>query len=296
MRVGIIANQRAGAPGSMRILGHVERFARSWATEVHTVVPRPDDRIERVSAELARTVDLIMVVGGDGTLNGVVNGIMHAGTHTPIAFVPAGRGKDVARTLGGIRWADLQRRSATWKHRAVDVGFVATDEGSGRYFLNASTSGLGARSARVASRLPRLPGTTCYLLGAGVGLMQDRPYTARLCLDGREIVLHECRLVVVANCRFLGGGLRFAPDAAVDDGLLDVVGVAGIGRVEILNAIPRVFRGTHLTHHAVQSWRAAEITIRADIPVEVETDGELIGTTPVTYSVARKALTWAVLA
>jgi YegS/Rv2252/BmrU family lipid kinase len=280
----------------MRVLPAVEAFAARYAADVCVATPSHGERIEALASELASSVDQIIVVGGDGTLNGVVNGVLTSGSpETAVTFLPAGRGKDAARTLPSLSHTDLERTTVAWAYRQVDVGHVSAEQGEGTFFINIGSLGLGATAARIAARLPRLPGTTCYLLGAAGGLLREQAVDVRLTIDDEpEITMPECRLVAAANGRYFGGGLHIAPMAVPDDGLLDVVTVSGAGRVEILRNIPRVFRGTHMSHPAIRHWRARTIAIEADHVIGVETDGEVLGHTPARITVQPAALRWAV--
>jgi diacylglycerol kinase (ATP) len=215
----------------------------------------------------------------------------------PVAFLPSGRGKDSARTLPSLSRNDLLRTGVSWRMEPMDVGVVTLGDGPTRYFINISSIGLGATAARIATRLPRLPGTATYLVGAAAGLVSERHVTVQLRADGQAAtVLERCRIASVANGRYFGGGLQIAPMASAQDGLLEIVTVSGAGRIEILRNLPRVFRGTHMTHPAVHHWTARCVAIEATPPVGIETDGEVIGRTPATFTVLPGALPWAVLA
>ena len=296
MRVGIIANPGAGRPGSMRVLPELQHFARSFADDVRTAMPSDERRLEPIAAEMAASVDLIIVTGGDGTLNGVVNGLM-PDPQIPVAFLPSGRGKDSARTLPSLSRSDLARTGISWKTEQVDVGMVTLAGGTARYFVNISSLGLGATAARIATGLPRLLGTASYLVGAALGLVSDGHFSLQLRVDDQMVAtLERCRIASVANGRYFGGGLQIAPMASVRDGLLEIVIVSGAGRVEILRNLPRVFRGTHMTHPAVRHWTARSVSIEATPSVGIETDGEVIGATPATFTILPGALPWAVVA
>ncbi|HVL25923.1 MAG TPA: diacylglycerol kinase family protein [Thermomicrobiales bacterium] len=292
----MIGNPGAGAPGAMHVLPEVEAFARRYADRVRVATPAPGERLETLAATIADEVDQIIVVGGDGTLNGVVNGVLaSARPDVTLALLPAGRGKDSARSLPSLTRADLERVPAEWTCRQIDAGRVTTPTGEPRHFINIASLGLGATSARIAARLPRLPGTTCYLLGAAAGLVGDPAVDVHLRFDDApDVSLNGCRLIAVANGRYFGGGLHIAPMAAADDGLLDVVTVAGASRAEILRNLPRVFTGAHMTHPAVRHWRTTHLTIEADPGIGVETDGEVLDGTPARFEVVPRAIRWAV--
>jgi diacylglycerol kinase family enzyme len=252
------------------------------------------ERIESIAQVLAPDVDMIGVVGGDGSLNGVINGVL-ASTRpdVPICFLPAGRGKDAARTLPSWDINQLDQRSLAHRLMRVDVGVAETPDGERRYFINESSVGIGAFAARSASHLPRLLGTGSYLIGTVHGLIHERPFTAMLEIDGVGTVeLPRCHHITIANGRYFGGGLQIAPQADARDGLLDIVAVADASAMEIARALPRLFRATHLTHRAVHHWQATGVSVITDRPALVESDGEQWGSSPIHFSVIKHALTW----
>lgn len=294
MRIGVIINPASGPRDALRLRQRVEALgARSNATLIIRIREQ-HSRIESLAQELAPDVDMLGLVGGDGSLNGVVNGVMTSRRpEVPVFFLPAGRGKDAARSLAS--W-DIQRLdNRTLEHRKVkvDVGVVQTPGNGPRYFINESSIGIGAFAARSASRLPRWLGTTSYLLGTAHGLLHERSFTARLQVEGVGMVeLRRCHHITVANGRYFGGGLQIAPQADARDGLLDIVTVADTGAIEIARALPRLFRATHLNHSAVRFWQAKDVAIETDVPVMIESDGEQWATTPARFSVLNRALTW----
>jgi diacylglycerol kinase (ATP) len=297
VRVGAIENPGAGARGAGHVLPAVERFVERYADHLRTISCKPTDRIEALSRRLAAAVDQIIVVGGDGTLNGVVNGILKStNPDVGVTFLPAGRGGDSARTLPSLTRADLERARIDWHLQRLDAGSVQTNSGVTTRFIKISSVGLGAAAARIASRLPRLPGTTCYLIGAAGGLLKDPAVDVQLCIDGHlDVTLDACHLIAVANGRYFGGGLHIAPMALPDDGFLDIVTVSGASRFEILRNIPRVFTGAHMSHPAIQHWKVNTLTVNARPAIGVETDGEVLGVTSAALSVLPAALNWMVL-
>jgi YegS/Rv2252/BmrU family lipid kinase len=293
MRIGIIINPGAGRRDARGLLYRVEALAARSGTELVTRVCSRLERIESIAHSLATEVDMIGVLGGDGSLNGAVNGIMrseHPGV--PVFFVPAGRGMDAARTLPSWDLKRLNQRSMNHRLVNVDLGLVETRAGK-RYFINESSIGTGAFAARSASQLPRMLGTASYLIGTLHSLAHERPFTAMLEIDVVGYVeLPRCHHITVANGRYFGGGLQIAPHANPSDGLLDIVAVADAGAVEIARALPRLFRATHLTHRAVHHWQATGVSVQTDTPALLESDGEQWTTTPAHFSVMKHALTW----
>ncbi|HWV24987.1 MAG TPA: diacylglycerol kinase family protein [Thermomicrobiales bacterium] len=293
MRLGIIINPAAGRRSALRVRHLVERFCAREDLRAEFVVLKPSERIESVAQRLAPEVDVLGIVGGDGTLNGVVNGLLTSPCpETPLAFVPAGRGKDIARTLRSWHPRELHRCSTAHRLRQVDVGLIESG-GRQRYFLNETSIGTGALAARSAAGLPRMMGTSAYLTGTAGALVRGRPFAGELVIDGMNPVnLHRCHHITIANGRYFGGGLQIAPPADPEDGLLEIVAVADVSALTIARALPRLFLATHLAHPAVRHWQTGSLRVETTQPVLVESDGETWTSTPLTVTVLKQALTW----
>lgn len=248
----------------------------------------------------------IIACGGDGTINEVANGILHSGFDVELGVLPSGTGGDFRRTLGmpnGNRdAADALRNGET---RVVDVGRVSFTSHSGkkaeRYFLNVSSAGLAAdvirrvKSTKVFDWLPveSLRGRANFAISTLKEVLDLDPITLRVVFDEGEPHLLQTIAFCVANSRYFGGGMFIAPDAKINDGLLDVVNIGDIGAAKILMNAYSLYRGTHLEMKEVKSKLAARISIESADPtreVEIETDGELPGRLPAVYEIVPNAL------
>ncbi len=246
------------------------------------------------ASELARSakpskLDAVIAAGGDGTLSEVLAGVMSAPSGYPrqaIGLIPIGTGNDFSRTMGVERSVSgAVRILAEAAETAVDVGVC-----NGRPFINAVSCGFDAAvGLRINRGFRRLRGTAAYVAAVLSSLRTYRPVLARMVLDGQEIA-QRIMLCAVANGRTYGGGMRVAPSADPADGLLDVVRVAAISKAEFLRTFPRVFRGTHVGHPAVQIGTARQIRIETDPPSPVLIDGELLGATPIEVGIQYRAV------
>ena len=207
-----------------------------------------------------------------------------------LAIVPAGRGADFVRTLDGPRDpVAALARSCRATPRPVDVGRVTFTDGSSRVFVNVGGAGFDAAVAARAARC-RLPGATApYLWGLAGALFRERPHQMVVHADGTPFAGEVLAVVVGNGCAF-GGGLKILPDAAPDDGCLDLAIVGDLSRLDLLRTVPRVYRGTHVRHPKFTHLRVRSIRIESADPVRVELDGEVVGTTPVTFAVEPAAL------
>jgi len=201
--------------------------------------------------------------------------------------IPAGGGNDAARSLGlpadPLAAAGLLTRL---RRRPADLATVA-----GRAYLNVAGAGFDSEVNRLANqRLRWARGRPRYVGAVLAELVVGRPATFELVLDGQATRL-QAWLVAVANGPSYGGGMRVAPAASLDDGLLEVVVIGEIGKLEFLRTFPQVFSGRHVEHPAVAVHRAARVDLDADRTLAVYADGEPAGTLPATFEVRPAAVT-----
>lgn len=254
--------------------------------------------LARVRSALDR-LDALIAVGGDGMAHLGVNAI--AGTGIPLGLVPAGSGNDLARCLG-LPVGDIPA--------AVDVVITALDNEPRRIDAIATTfpgapslvpewtacvvsAGIDAAVNERANtyRWPRGHGR--YVRGVLAELAGFRPYDYRLIIDGQEQT-QSGTLVALANAPSFGGGLKIAPGAAMDDGLMNVVIADALTRRQILALFPRLYAGTHLSHPAVRVVQARVVTIEpGEIPPPTPFgDGEELPPLPLTARVVPRAVPW----
>jgi diacylglycerol kinase (ATP) len=153
------------------------------------------------------------------------------------------------------------------------------------YSLNIAGVGFDASVAqRINDGFRFLKGTTAYLAAVLQCLASYRPVRLTIAVDG-ETFETSAMLCAVANARYYGGGMKIAPNASVDDGLIDVVVVGGISKPEFLRQFPRVFKGTHLSHPAVKCLRGRTVRIDSSEPIPVLADGEIVGLPPAEFEI-----------
>jgi YegS/Rv2252/BmrU family lipid kinase len=261
----------------------------------------PRDAV-RIAREAARAgADCIVGVGGDGTANEVVSGVLEAGLgeSTRVGLLPFGTGGDLPRTLGIPRDVDRAvAQLASGKVRRIDAGRVEFTGRDGRpattWFVNIASFGLSALVCEKVNAAPKaLGGRGSFLVGTLRALASFRSRDVTLRVDGA--LLHEGPLVfaTAANGRYFGGGMQVAPQALPDDGLLDVVVVRDAPRTRLLSQIPSIYRGDHLDLPEVSVARGARIEAEAEPgEVWVELDGEPLGTLPARFEVLPGALAW----
>jgi diacylglycerol kinase (ATP) len=242
-------------------------------------------------AEAARDAGdrLLVVVGGDGTMNEVVNGAVGGGAE--IAVLPNGTGQDFGRTHGIPAAFDAAVQVALeGEARTIDVGRVELG-GASRYFANVGSAGMSGAVARRANAMSKRLGgkaTFFYALTAEFLAWRNTEVTVRL--DGGEERRGAMHDVIVASGRWHGGGMQLAPEASQDDGLFDVVFIGDVNKLDFLTTAPKLYSGKYLEHPKIEHTRSASVEVDAAQPLPVEVDGEPIGTTPARFEVVPAAL------
>jgi YegS/Rv2252/BmrU family lipid kinase len=258
---------------------------------------RPGHATEIARGALDEGYRNIVSIGGDGTVNEVVNGLVVEERVPPevvLSIVPGGTGSDFSRILN-ISRDPLQACEAVLGDtlRTVDLGKIrCLRDGRPivRYFVNVAGVGFdGETSVRVNRMSKRISGTLPYLTALLVTLLSYKNKDVRLTVDG-EPYTGRYNSVVVCNGQYFGGGMWVGPKAAADDGVFDVIILGDLTRPELVVNIPRIYRGTHLTHPKVASLQGREIKIEAQQRMFMQAEGELIGETPASFSVLPAAL------
>jgi diacylglycerol kinase (ATP) len=249
--------------------------------------------LTELAREAAAERRLIVVVGGDGTLNEVVNGIV--GTDAEVAVLPNGTGQDFGRTHDiPTKFDDAVRVAVEGVAREVDLGrasFVAPDgTETSRVFANVGSAGMsGAVAARANTGSKALGGraTFYYALVREFLAWQNTDVTVAFAGGHRRGPMHD---VIVANGRWHGGGMKLAPNAHPADGEFDIVLIGDVGKLDFVTTSPKLYKGGHVGHRKVEVVRSSHVEIDAAEPIPLELDGEVAGTTPARFEIVPKAL------
>lgn len=295
-----IVNPRAGNGAVERKMDLIRLLARKFFIDHRMLLTDgPGRATEYARQALEAGVRQVICVGGDGSLNEVVNGLMAhevaKASRPQLGYLPLGASSDLAKTLGiPFNIENGLRDIATLKGRWIDVGratFIGHDNKStSAYFINALSFALGGEVAgRVNRSSKSLGGFLSYLRAALTALVFFRKPLVRLQIDNK--VEHRiCWQVTVANGRYHGGGMLLAPDAKVDDGRLRVTVVGDLSLPALLLNLPRFYNGGIYSVDSISRFSGRKIEAEANDPVLVEIDGEQIGRLPLTAEVLPLAL------
>ena len=235
--------------------------------------------------EDAGEIDLVILGGGDGTLNAAAPALVETGL--PLGILPLGTANDLARTLGLP--TDVAKAAgviAAGRARPIDLGEV-----NGVFYFNVASIGFSARLARrLTTDAKRRWGALGYALAAARLLAESSPFTVEIDHDGRTERVRTVQ-VSVGNGRFYGGGLTVEATAQPDDGRLDVYSLEGRHGIQLLALLPWLRRGTHGRWRTVRAFGTTELTLRTPREHDVNADGELVTVTPAHFRIRRAAVT-----
>jgi YegS/Rv2252/BmrU family lipid kinase len=290
----LIVNPAAGGGRAGHVAPEVERTLRGYGLTVRRVDTRDLRHARTLAVEAAHVGETVVTLSGDGMI-GVVADALRAVPGAVLGVLPGGRGNDLVRVLGISD--DPRAACATIAEaipRAMDMGEVspARPGALGQAFVGIASVGFDSDANRIANEAPSRLGGLVYAYGALRALISWRPARFEIELDPpgeRHAVTGYT--IAAANSRAYGGGMHLAPDALLDDGLLDIVAIELVGKVRFIANLPKVFKGTHVALPTVRVFRAAEVEISADRPFTMYADGDPIGELPARVRAVRGAVT-----
>jgi len=301
MRVQVIVNPFAGNGRAGKLWPQVERRLREIYPDVQLrLTSRPGEATEISRQSIADGVDLIFAMGGDGTVNEVVNGFFEneapLTSHTALGCIPIGTGADFVRSLNLPRDPlHAIQKISTAVPRLVDVGKLRCASHDGqpvvRYFINVADLGIGGAVVdRINGSSKRLGGFLTHLNSLVVTLVSYENVRVHLRIDDaidEEMVVNS---INIANGQFLGGGMWLAPEAKIDDGWFDIVIIGNLNRAEALMNIPRLYRGRLALHPKVKVVRGRRVEVTSTQEVLLDADGEAPGKLPAVFEILPSAV------
>ncbi len=212
----------------------------------------------------------IYSLGGDGTINEIINGMI--GSKSSVAIIPAGSGNDLVKTLRQGNHKDLIHRLFHGREKPIDIAAV-----NGRFFANVSSFGFDAEAAKNTLLIKQnvlIPPHLCHLVGIFITMLKYRNIHLNITIDG-EAINTKLFLITIANGKYYGGGIQTAPEAEVDDGLLDICLITAKNIWQVLKTFPRYVKGQHPGTPGVYLYKAKEVKIASDKEITLNIDGEI---------------------
>ncbi len=271
--MALIVNPAAGGGRAERMLPAVSAALESRGLLARVEATCGLEHAQELTRAAAENGEVAAALGGDGLIGAVAGALRE--TAGVLGILPGGRGNDLARVLGiPSDPAGAVAVLAEGIERPLDLA-----EAGGRTFCCIASCGFDSDANRIANETRLIRGNLVYLYAALRALAAWRPATFTVAVDGVAETITGYS-VAVANSKAYGGGMFVAPDAELDDGLLDVVTVGGVSRLRFLASLPRVFRGTHVGRPEVHVRRGREVAIGADRPFTLYADGDPIAELP----------------
>jgi diacylglycerol kinase (ATP) len=280
--IAVVLNPTAGRGAGGRMAGEIAQFLQGHGLDFELIVTTGPGHATRLAHQAAaQGRPSIVAVGGDGTVNEVLNGLMRAENPpdgTALGVLPIGTGNDFAFGAGvpfqlEAACAVIARRQS----RVLDVGRVTADNERPLFFGNGVGIGFDAIVNIESRKLKRLRGFLLYLVAVlkTLAFYYHAPVT-RVQIDGSESI-QPCMMISIMNGFRLGGGFHVTPGSQMDDGLLNLCVAGQLSRPEMVAMVPRVMRGTHVTDRQVTMSQGKQAVVVVDSPWASHVDGEIYG-------------------
>ncbi len=297
IRAKVIVNPAAGANSTRRKWPRLSQVLKHIGLSFdHEYTEGVGHAIELAKTAVVAGYRYVVAVGGDGTVNEVANGILGSGSASDmsIGIISTGTGSDFVRSVGIPRhYISACSCLTSSKRFLIDVGIIEYQnkgKTARRFFLNGAGIGFDAAVVEATERFPKyFGGTVPYVAGLLRTFLGYRNKSMMMRVGDRSEVRRTLS-VVVSNGSYFGGGMHVAPEASLNDSLLDVVVIGDIGKFDLLKSLPMVYRGTHGKHPKVSMEKVVKITVESAERVLVHADGELLGEGPASFWLVPAAL------
>lgn len=292
MKLLIIWNNAAQSNKAQKYQHNIEFFLKSHTIDYDLLQTKHIGHAKELVAKTRiNQYQGVIAAGGDGTLFEVVNGLM---AHTknnrvPLGIIPIGTGNAFSRELKLMPndWEKSLKIIIEKNTRIIDVGKTET-KSNHFYFLNIIGMGFVVDVGRTTIKIKKL-GKISYTLATLWQTIKLKKHSVKLIINN-QVITDKLVFVEIANSRYTGSSFLIAPDAKIDDGLLDIVILKKISRPRILKLFPSIYSGKHIQYPEIQTYKAQQIEIDTDYPMPLMPDGEIIGETPVKISCIKGAL------
>jgi diacylglycerol kinase (ATP) len=283
----VICNPAAGGKGDREAIAET---LKGGLGAVVGMTKRKGDAARLARSAITKGFDYIIAAGGDGTLNEVINGIAANAGKVQVGLLPLGTGNDFARTLE-LPSTVNDNIDILLSQRTTAIDLVRIKSDRVRYLVNVSAAGFsGLVNEKLTPEVKDTWGPLAYVRSAAAALPEMHAYRANIVIDGAERLSIDLHNVIIANGRFVAGGLPVAPEADPRDGLFDVILIRKCSKPEMVFLAAQILVGKHLSSDAIIWRRAAKISIRSRPKMCFNADGEFIGNEPAVFQIMPRAL------
>ena len=299
----VVVNPKAGSNKCKRDWPEIKQLLNDNNFDFQFVLTEfPRHAIELVQQAIEKGYRKFISVGGDGTLNEVINGIFmnHQNllSEIKLGVVTVGTGNDWSRTHNipesYKETVNIIKSDNLFKHDVGKAKYHYGNENESRYFINIAGMGFDAMVAKRVNVLKKrgYRGLFVYMISLLSSLIQFKSTKLEIYTDNKKIYSDSSFLVSIGICRYNGGGMMLLPDAIPDDGLFDLTVIRKVTRLKVLANIKNVFDGSFVKIKEVERFQAKSFTIIADPPhtLNIETDGESLGNSPLDFEIVPRAI------
>lgn len=267
-----IINPKAGKGKSIDIISEIKEIFKDTSEQcVIEITKEPGHATDLVRNYVSKENYRVYAVGGDGTLNEVLNGMVNS--ESCLGVIPSGSGNDFIRSIfEKYSSNNILRNTINGKIEVIDLAKI-----DGRYFINISSVGIDAEvvnNAKNIKRYPFISGKMAYILSVFITIFKYKYKDIQLDIDGTQITL-KSTLLALANGKYYGGGMKVAPYADLQDGLLDVCVINKLSKFKMLILFPKLIKGKHNEIKEVSFYKGRKVSIRAKEEVDLNIDGEI---------------------
>ncbi len=298
----VIINPNAGNGKAARIWPFIRKKMElnGWRFEAQ-FTRQPMEALSLTREKLKKGFDLLVAVGGDGTVNEIVNGFFEedgfpVNDDAALGIISVGTGQDLIKTLSGKFPYEKQIQKMTdGKIKRVDLGIASfvdhAQKKIERRFINIADMGIGGEVADRVNRTTKFfGGFVSFLYSSVMTILSFAPKKVKLYLDEKELDEQKIVGAAISNGKYFGGGMCVAPDAEIDDGRFDVVVIKELETYDLIRTMPLIYSGKHILHEKVEVHRAQEVRALSDEKVFLDIDGEQTGTLPAKFRICPSAL------
>jgi diacylglycerol kinase (ATP) len=289
--IGFIVNPVSGNGRGTKVWRKIESTLKERNISYLAKMTRHSGEAEQLAVEMVKqeSVKLLVAVGGDGTVNEVVNGLVQADASCLFGHIPSGSGNDFSRAYDLSLDPLMALEAVLSGQNTKEIDLLRINERFAVSSLGAGFDGQVAKTTNEAGYKKLFNrmnlGMFSYILSVVRVLFTYRPSDVVLEADGVRHQLPNVWLIAVSNIPNYGGGMLICPHAVPDDGIAEVCVVSNISRLSLLRAFPLIFTGAHVNHPAVRFYRGKKVVVHSDTPLIVHADGEIVAQTPIAVEV-----------
>lgn len=287
MSLKVIYNPAAGHGKAAKYMAAVAELFKRRKVDFEILATRaPGHAMELAQEAASQNCPKVVVVGGDGTISEVANGLIQvAGGESALGIIPVGTGNDLARTL------KIPQKLEAAADVVLEGGYHRIDIGveKDRSFIIVLGLGFPSDVSYQENKEKFFKGSLAFFVAVYKALSKLRSYRVKVEMEGKSFEMNM-NLLMIQNAPYCGGGQLMAPGAKIDDGLFDVVIVDEITKMELIWNFPKVYNGTHIKHPKFEVYKTSWIKVYSDYPLPKMFDGDLYGVTPIEAKVLPQSL------